>query len=170
MQKGSALKVVILVVAIVVIVLALWMSKDKNNVTTSPAPSTSIKPGSTVSASASPNLSKTDKVVTDLLKIIPADNASQDKVYAFFDAVSKVAKDTNTIWVTDCSIIPSVAKFKKGTTITFKNESSGVRKLSYPSWNVSVPANDQTTLKITTGGVQGYTCDNTTNALFYVID
>ncbi len=159
MQKGSALKVVVLVVAIVVIVLALWMSKSDKIVsgpTSSPTPSSSASKSGPMTAE-------------QLFKVEPNAGASEEQQVAHYNKISASAVAASSVDVTACMPKPSVVKVNVGGTVTLKNnDSMSHRVYNGTVGNVDVPAKGEHKLEIDKQGAFGYTCDEKLVGIFFV--
>ena len=162
MQKGSVLKVVVLVVAIVVIVLALWMSNNKDTMmsTVNPSsnPKVSYKPSGPMSAE-------------ELFKTGPGPNATQEEQVSQYQRISASAVVASFVDVSNClAPSPSVAKVNSGSSITFRNNDSMSHRLFNGTLgNIDVPAKGAYQYKVNGQGALGYTCDGKLTGILFVV-
>ena len=164
MQKGSALKVVVLVVAVLVLVLALWMSKS-NQMTGGPTASPTVSPMVSASPVSNSNLSPAER----LFKEEPSAGSSQELQTTHFQKISATAVAASSINVSSCTPNPSVAKVMMGSFVTFKNNDSMSHKLYNGAiGNIQVPARGEYKYKATQQGGLGYTCDDKLVGILFV--
>lgn len=99
----------------------------------------------------------------------PAQNASQDQQKQFFDLVSKTAKTSDALDISQCKPNPVVMKVKYGGTFPAKNTDSVPHRIVFDKDHVyTIPANGQTAVEVNFGkaaGIYGYGCDSTNYAV-----